>query len=112
MVASPDRRLPEEALAAAGMMAFDCDLSRGLVQRSGSAAQIMGVGRQQILTAAQFLARIHPDDRARFQAHHRSLRVDSPADTVIFRSIRPDGGERGSNKRHGRSSTRPAALYA
>jgi PAS domain S-box-containing protein len=74
-------------------MAFDCDLSRGLVQRSGSAAQIMGLGRQQTLTAAQFLARIHPDDRARFQAHHRSLRVDSPADTVIFRFIRPDGGE-------------------
>jgi PAS domain S-box-containing protein len=83
----------QEALAAGEMMAFECDLSRGLVQRSGNAAQIMGLGRQQTLTAAQFLARIHPDDRARFQAHHRSLRVDSPADTVAFRFIRPDGGE-------------------
>jgi PAS domain S-box-containing protein len=63
------------------------------MRRSGNAAQIMGLGRQQTLTAAQFLARIHPDDRARYQAHHRSLRVDSPADTVTFRFIRPDGAE-------------------
>ncbi len=40
--------------------------------------------------AAQFLAQIHPDDRARFKAHHRRARVDSPA-TVTFRFIRPDG---------------------
>jgi PAS domain S-box-containing protein len=82
-----------EALTAGGVMAFECDLSRGLVRRSGNAAQILGLGPQQILSAAQFLARIHPDDRAHFQAHHRRLRVDSPADTVTFRFIRPDGRE-------------------
>ena len=82
-----------EALTAGGVMAFECDLSRGLVQRSGNAAQILGLGPQQTLTAAQFLARIHPDDRASFQAHHRRLRVDSPADAVTFRFIRPDGRE-------------------
>jgi two-component sensor histidine kinase len=53
----------------------------------------MGLGRQPTLTQAQFLARIHPDDRARFHAHRRGLRVDSPSDTVTFRFIRPDGGE-------------------
>jgi PAS domain S-box-containing protein len=83
----------QEALAAGGVMAFECDLSRGLVQRSGNAAQILGFGPPQTLTAPQFLARIHPDDRARFQAHHCRLRVDSPADTVTFRFIRPDGRE-------------------
>jgi PAS domain S-box-containing protein len=82
-----------EALTAGGVMAFDCDLSRGLVQRSGNAAQILGLGPQQNLTAAQFLTRIHPDDRARFQTHHRRLRADSPADAVTFRFIRPDGRE-------------------
>jgi PAS domain S-box-containing protein len=82
-----------EALTAGGVMAFECDLGSGLVQRSGNAAQILGLGRQQTLTAAQFLARIHPDDRANFQAHHRRLRVDSPADAVTFRFIRPDGRE-------------------
>jgi PAS domain S-box-containing protein len=82
-----------EALTAGGVMAFECDLSRGLVQRSGNAAQILGLGPQQTLTVAQFLARIHLDDHARFQAHHRRLRVDNPADTVTFRFIRPDGRE-------------------
>jgi PAS domain S-box-containing protein len=82
-----------EAVTAGGMMAFECDLSRGLVQRSGNAAGILGLGAQQTLTAAQFLARIHPDDRPRFEAQHRRLRIDSPADTVTFRFIRPDGRE-------------------
>ncbi len=81
-----------EALTAGGMMAFECDLSRGLAQRSGNAAQILGLGPQETLTAAQFLARIHPDDRARFEAHHHRARVDSPA-TVTFRFVRPDGHE-------------------
>jgi PAS domain S-box-containing protein len=83
----------EEALTAGGVMAFECDLSSGRVQRSGNAAQIMGLGREQTLTAAQFLGRIHPDDRARLQAHQGRLCVDSPADTVTFRFLRPDGRE-------------------
>jgi PAS domain S-box-containing protein len=83
----------QEALAAGGVMAFECDLSRGLVQRSGNAAQIMGLGPQQTFTVAQFLARIHPDDRAALQAHQRRLCVDSPADMVTFRFVRADGRE-------------------
>jgi PAS domain S-box-containing protein len=82
-----------EALTVGGVMAFECDLSSGRVQRSGNAAQIMGLGPEQTLTAAQFLGRIHPDDRARLQAHHSRLSVDSPADTVAFRFVRPDGRE-------------------
>jgi PAS domain S-box-containing protein len=82
----------QEALTAGAVMAFECDLSSGRVRCSGNAAQILGLGLHQTLTVAQFLARIHPDDRARCQAHHRR-RVDSPADTVTFRFIRPDGRE-------------------
>ncbi len=74
-------------------MAFECDLGSGRVQRSGNAAQIMGLGPEQTLTAAQFLGRIHPDDRARLQAHHSRLCIDSPADAVTFRFMRPDGRE-------------------
>jgi PAS domain S-box-containing protein len=81
-----------EALAAGAVMAFECNPSSGLAQRSENAAQVLGLGPQQTLTAAQFLARIHPDDRARFKAHHRRAGVDSPA-TVAFRFIRPDGQE-------------------
>jgi PAS domain S-box-containing protein len=82
----------QEALTAGAVMAFECDLSSGLVQCSGNVAQILGLGPRQTLTVAQFIARIYPDDRARFQAHHRRP-VDSPADTVTFRFIRPDGRE-------------------
>jgi PAS domain S-box-containing protein len=63
-----------------------------LAQRSENAAEILGLGPQQTLTAAQFLARIHPDDLARFKEHHRRTRIDIPA-TVTFRFIRPDGRE-------------------
>jgi PAS domain S-box-containing protein len=83
----------QEALATGAVMAFVCDLRSGLARRSGNAAQILGLGPQQALTAAEFLGRIHPDDRARFEAHHGRLRVDNPAGTVAFRFIRPDGSE-------------------
>jgi PAS domain S-box-containing protein len=82
----------QEALTAGAVMAFDCDLSSGLVQCSANAGQILGLGPRQTLTVAQFIAQIHPDDRARFQAHHLRL-VDSPGDAVTFRFIRLDGRE-------------------
>jgi len=63
-----------------------------MVQRSENAGQILGLRPQQSLTAAQFLARIHPDDLALFKAHHQRARVDVPA-TVAFRFIRPDRQE-------------------
>ena len=82
--------LLQEALAAGAVMAFECNPSSGLVRRSENAAQILGLGPEQTLTAAQFQARIHPDDHARFKAHHHRAGADSPA-TVTFRFIRPDG---------------------
>jgi PAS domain S-box-containing protein len=82
----------QEALAAGAVLAFECNPVSGLVKRSDNAAQIMGFDPQQPLTAAQFLARIHPDDLARFEAHNNRAGVDGPA-TVTFRFIRPDGRE-------------------
>jgi PAS fold len=94
-----------EALTAGGVMAFECDLGSGLARHSGNAAHILGLG--QPLTVAEFLGRIHPDDRARIEAHQARLRVDSPADTVTFRLIRPDGWEVWLEKRA--STHAPAA---
>ncbi len=82
----------QEALAAGGVMAFQCDIGSGPAQRSENTAQVLGVGPQQALTAEQFLARIHPDDRERFKAYHRRARVDSPA-MVVFRFMRTDDRE-------------------
>jgi MASE1 len=67
--------LLQEALAAGAVMAFECNPMSGLVKRSDNAAQIMGFDPRQPLTAAQFLARIHPDDLARFEAHNSRVSV-------------------------------------
>src|SRR5712692_9543656 len=84
--------LLQEALAAGAVMAFECNPVSGLVRRSDNAAQILGLGPQHTLTAAQFLARIHLDDLARFRAHNNRASVDNPA-TLTFRFIRPDSRE-------------------
>src|SRR5712671_4659975 len=83
----------QEALTAGAVTAFEWNPRNGLSQRSKNAAQILGLGPQQAFTAAQFFARVHPDDRARFKALVDKVRVDSPSYSVTFRFIRPDGRE-------------------
>jgi PAS domain S-box-containing protein len=83
----------QEALTAGVVTAFEWDPRSGLSRRSENAAQILGFGPHQTLTAAQFLALVHPDDRACFKALVGRVRVDSPSYSVTFRFIRPDGGE-------------------
>jgi len=83
----------QEALTVGAVTAFEWDPRSGLSQRSENAAQILGFGPQQPFTAAQFLARVHPDDRACFKALIHKVSVDSPCYSVTFRFIRPDGRE-------------------
>jgi PAS domain S-box-containing protein len=83
----------QEALAAGAVTAFEWDFHTGSSRRSENAAQILGFDPQQPLSGAQFLARVHPDDRARFQALVYNVGPDSPSYTVVFRFIRPDGQE-------------------
>jgi PAS domain S-box-containing protein len=82
----------QAALTAGVVTAFEWNPRNGLSQRSKNAAQILGLGPQPF-TAAQFLARVHPDDRARFKAIIDGVRVDSPSYSVTFRFVRPDGRE-------------------
>jgi PAS domain S-box-containing protein len=83
----------QEALTAGAVTAFEWNPRSGLSQRSENAAQILGFDPQQTFTAAQFLARVHPDDRARLKALINSVRVDSPSYSVTLRFIRLDGRE-------------------
>jgi PAS domain S-box-containing protein len=83
----------QEALTAGAVTAFEWNVRTGSSRRSANAAQILGFDPRQPLTAAQFLARVHPDDRARFKALVYGVRPDSPSFTVTFRFIRPDGRE-------------------
>jgi PAS domain S-box-containing protein len=83
----------QEALTAGAVTAFEWDPRSGLSQRSENAAQILGFEPQQPFNAAHFLARVHPDDRARLKAIIDGVRVDSPSYSVTFRFVRPDGRE-------------------
>jgi PAS domain S-box-containing protein len=83
----------QEALTAGAVIAFEWDPRDDLPRRSKNAAQILGFGPRQPFIPAQFLACVHPDDRARFKALISSVSVDNPSYSVTFRFIRPDGRE-------------------
>jgi PAS domain S-box-containing protein len=83
----------QEALTVGAVTAFDWDVRTGLSRRSANAAQIFGFDPQHAFTAAQFLQRVHPDDRARFKAQVSGVRPESPSYVATFRFIRPDGRE-------------------
>jgi PAS domain S-box-containing protein len=83
----------QEALTVGAVTAFEWDPYTGLSQRSENAAQILGFDPRRTFTAAQFLARVHKDDCARFKALINNVRIDNPSYLVTFRFVRPDGGE-------------------
>lgn len=83
----------QEALTAGAVTAFDWDVGAGLSRRSENAAQILGFDPQEPLSAARFLERVHPDDRARFKALVRGVRPDRPSYAATFRFIHSDGRE-------------------
>ncbi len=83
----------QEALTAGAVTAFEWDPRSGRSQRSENAAQILGFDPQQPFSAAQFLARVRPDDRARFKGIIDGVRIDSPSYSLTFRFVRPDGRE-------------------
>jgi PAS domain S-box-containing protein len=85
----------QEALTAGKVVAFSWDPSTGLSHRSGNAPQILGFGVQarDHRKGSDFLACLHPDDRARFAAQVKSLSPQNPSYSASFRFIRPDGHE-------------------
>jgi PAS domain S-box-containing protein len=83
----------EKALAAGAVIAFEWDAQTGASHRSENAANILGYDPQAPLSAARFLALIHPDDRAHFKVCVRNVRPDNPSYAVTFRVIRPDAQE-------------------
>jgi PAS domain S-box-containing protein len=85
----------QEALAAGRVMAFEWDPATGRSQRSANAAQILGSEPEEGGSGRfnTFLARVHPDDRARFRAHLFGVSREKPSFSVSFRYLRPDGRE-------------------
>jgi PAS domain S-box-containing protein len=83
----------QEALTAGAVTAFDWNVGTGTASRSENAAQILGLDPAQDMTSAEFLSRVHPEDRARFKAIVRGVRAERPSYAVTFRYVRPDGQE-------------------
>jgi len=85
----------QEALAAGQVMAFEWDARTGLSHRSENAAEMLGLqlSHAGLGSHDEFLARVHPDDRARVTAHFYGLTPKAPSYAVNFRYIRPDGQE-------------------
>jgi PAS domain S-box-containing protein len=84
----------QEALAAGQVMAFEWDAATDSTHRSQNAAEILGFTRgSEPKSLGDFLASVHPHDRAEVKAHIRSLRPASSSYAINFRYIRPDGRE-------------------
>ena len=83
----------QEALTAGKVMAFEWDPHTRLSQRSANATQILGFEPQEGLSAASFLAQVHPDDRADLKARMRRVHPENPSYAARFRFKRPDEHE-------------------
>lgn len=84
---------------AAGLGIFDRDVASGLLQWDERMREIWGVGADEVITFATFMAGVHPDDRAATQAAIDRA-VDPAGDgafTAKYRVIRRDGAERHVN---------------
>jgi PAS domain S-box-containing protein len=87
-----ERRL-EEALRAGDVITFDWDLGAGLIRLSQNATEILGIDSRQSLRNAEFLGRIHPDDRPLVTARRNAADPDGRSHLITFRFLRPDGRE-------------------
>jgi PAS domain S-box-containing protein len=85
----------QEALTAGQVVAFTWEPGMGLSRHSGNASQVLGFEAKADTPgqADDFLACVHPEDRAGFAARIKGLRVESPSYSASFRFIRPDGRE-------------------
>ena len=80
------------ALEVADMATYDWDMVTGLVVRSANAPRVLGVQTEgPTATRDEFMARVHPDDRACvLEAERRAFRPPYLFD-VEYRIRRPDG---------------------
>jgi two-component sensor histidine kinase/integral membrane sensor domain MASE1 len=83
----------QEALTAGGVVAFEWDALTKVSKRSDNAAQILAFDPKRTFSAAEFLARVHPDDRVSFKALIRSVSPEKPSYRMTFRFGGPDGRE-------------------
>jgi len=81
----------QDALRAGGVLAFDWELPADEVRHSQNATQTLGIESNQVLSSAEWLKQIHPDDRPGVNACLHGVRPDNPSYSTTFRYIRQDG---------------------
>ena len=97
-----ERKLAEEALrnseerfrlaAQAGKMyAYTWDVASDVIVRAGDVSEVLGSTGEASLTREQLLARVHPDDRASFNASVSERTPEHPDVQISYRVLRPDG---------------------
>jgi PAS domain S-box-containing protein len=80
------------AAQAGKMYAYEWDVATDVTVRSEEYANILGltdVPRSE--THCQFSSRVHPDDRAKFNAAVADLTPENPTTKIGYRALRPDG---------------------
>lgn len=83
----------QEALTAGGVVAFEWDARINVSQRSDNAAQILGFDPKKNFSASEFLAHVHPDDRAYFKRLIHAVTPEKPSYKMTLRFSCPDGRE-------------------
>jgi PAS domain S-box-containing protein len=87
-----DARL-QQALTAGQVVAFAWDPATGLSLRSENTPQILGFEPQEATHGKDFLARVHPENRACFAAQIKGLCPNRPSYSASFRFAGPGGRE-------------------
>jgi two-component sensor histidine kinase/PAS domain-containing protein len=83
----------QEALTAGRVVAFAWDPATGRSRRSANAPEVLGIASDADSQAGDFLARVHPDDRAALAARIRGLCAANPSYSAAFRFLRAEGNE-------------------
>ena len=81
----------QDALRAGGVLAFDWELPADEVRHSQNATHALGIESNQVLSSAEWLEQIHPDDRPGVMACLHGVRPDNPSYSTTFRYMRQDG---------------------
>jgi PAS domain S-box-containing protein len=79
------------AAQAGKMYAYEWDVTTDVLVRSSEYANILGATEPERFTRQQFMDKIHPDDRARFNAAISQLTPDDATSEVTYRFLCPDG---------------------
>jgi PAS domain S-box-containing protein len=79
------------AAQAGRMFAYEWDVATDVIIRSGDIATVLGSSGEASLTRQQLLAKIHPDDRALFNASVHERTPEHPDVQISYRLLHPDG---------------------